>query len=1277
MNKCKTHTAVFILSVVFFCVLVSGSVLASQGSTEIHDWYDLDEVRDDLDADYVLMSDLDESTAGYSELVETDYGWEPLGKQGNPFTGTLDGQGYEIQDLVLARGGENYVGLFGYIGSGGAVENLVLSDVSVEGGDSVGGLVGHAEGADLEKVGVTGSVGGDFQVGGLVGFLGSGSVLGSSYSDVTIESVDERVGGLVGFFGSMSEIRNSYFSGDIKYGGDLSGGIAGYASSSSGTIHKTYSIGSVPSASTVGGLVGRSYALVQDSINVYEKTGNHDIVGDNRGSVESSYSKTVDESGDFITFDQLGWDIEKLLDSSKDLNDGFPFLSWQQGGEYTWKVFDPTLTVEIVEPDGGEVIEPGTGEFERDYGDEVPLKAEPDQGNYFVHWLSHDDPWAEIENITSKDTVLHMERYYTIEPIFSSYRQLTVHSQEGGDVVEPGTGVFEYRRGENVELLVEPHEYYRFGGWTGDKESKEKNTSFYIYEDMELWAHFLEESEFEVEIVSPETGDVYGQGGPVYIEYTLTNVGEITGSQDIALEIKDSSDEVVHEDNEMVELDQGEQYEGSFSWIADDSERSPYKLELSASDDEDSVSIETVDKFTLEISVHGDGETIPSEGVHDYKYDEVVTIETISGDSTFSHWSGDYPTGERRIDEISFEMDKDRELMAYFEDVNEEVDYSLTIDIDGEGETDPHPGEHTYNEGEFVPVEAHPDDGWYLSEWDGNYLNHYSETDAEITVGMEDDVTLTAGFEEIPEYYELTVDTEGEGDVDIDPDRDEYEEGKNVTLNATPDDGWEFVEWKGDKESNVSAINLTMDDDIYLKSVFEELEFYKLDVGTFGEGQVDIEPDRDEYEEGKNVTLNATPDDGWEFGSWEGCVVSSATEINVTMNESKSIDALFLEKPPYDLDINISGEGEVLVTPDRDEYESDEEVDLTAVPESEWKFIDWSGDREETEKEITLVMNSSKSLEANFREEDWDYPEISVDENIDLGLYPGDSEEVPLDIENTDDSELSIAVGIEDLEDFIEVDQESFDLEPGDVKTVYLTFDVQEGTDPGDHDGSAVIDVDDIEGHTEVSIQFEVLEDTADALVDMEPGEDILNLEPSLPKTEFEEGETVTININLENKHEESIEIFFEASIFTEEGDYIDGFFEQMDLQGFDVVSHEIDDLGAGTYVLEASLEPEQEGLVDSAETSTTFVVKGGGLGILWILIVVVMVLAATGVYFAVKEDLIPLPVDIFSGESVPPRVENLIEMHLERGYSREQIRDILIDSSEDPEWVDKYFERS
>ncbi|MFW5953647.1 MAG: GLUG motif-containing protein [Candidatus Natronoplasma sp.] len=167
---------------------------------EIEDWHDLDEVRDDLNGDYILMNDLDEDTDGYDELVDTEDGWEPIGDSDDEkdveFNGTFDGDGYEIRDLYIDRSDEDSLGLFGW--SEGRLVNISLVNTNVSGDSYVGGLVGvndegtFAEGT-VENSYATGNVRGKEQVGGLVGY--NFGTVENSFWDIETSGIEDSDGG--------------------------------------------------------------------------------------------------------------------------------------------------------------------------------------------------------------------------------------------------------------------------------------------------------------------------------------------------------------------------------------------------------------------------------------------------------------------------------------------------------------------------------------------------------------------------------------------------------------------------------------------------------------------------------------------------------------------------------------------------------------------------------------------------------------------------------------------------------------------------------------------------------------------------------------------------------------------------------------------------------------------------------------------------------------------------------------------------------------------------
>ena len=311
---------------------------------EIRDWYDLHAIRNDLGGDYILMNDLDSTTAGYTELASETAndgkGWEPIGtpdeNSDEQFIGSFNGQGYEIRDLFINRPDENYVGIFThiswirYIDNVGVVENVGVVNADVTGSAQVGSLVGHNEGF-VDNSYSTGSVTGDSRVGGLVGW--NQATLSNSYSSCRVTG-DSAVGGLVGDnWYDRGILSNSYSTGSVT-GSTQVGGLVGV--NFYGKVTNSYSTGAVTGSTQVGGLVGHNKATVSNSF--------WDRLTSTMEESDGGTEKTTTEMMDIATFTDTEtkgldqpWNITAVAPG--EINDAYtwnivagqtyPFLSWQ------------------------------------------------------------------------------------------------------------------------------------------------------------------------------------------------------------------------------------------------------------------------------------------------------------------------------------------------------------------------------------------------------------------------------------------------------------------------------------------------------------------------------------------------------------------------------------------------------------------------------------------------------------------------------------------------------------------------------------------------------------------------------------------------------------------------------------------------------------------------------------------------------------------------------------------------------------------------------------
>lgn len=146
--------------------------------------------------------------------------------------------------------------------------------------------------------------------------------------------------------------------------------------------------------------------------------------------------------------------------------------------------------------------------------------------------------------------------------------------------------------------------------------------------------------------------------------------------------------------------------------------------------------------------------------------------------------------------------------------------------------------------------------------------------------------------------------------------------------------------------------------------------YYDLSTQVNGSGMVS--PSGGTYLENSQVTLTATPDPGWIFDGWSGDASGSQTSVTITMDSDKSVTAAFVEDdvPPSEYTLTVSTSGQGSVNPDGGTYLAGEQVTLTATPAAGWIFDGWSGDASGTASSITLVMDSDKTVQALFTEDD-------------------------------------------------------------------------------------------------------------------------------------------------------------------------------------------------------------------------------------------------------------------------------------------------------------------
>jgi len=117
-----------------------------------------------------------------------------------------------------------------------------------------------------------------------------------------------------------------------------------------------------------------------------------------------------------------------------------------------------------------------------------------------------------------------------------------------------------------------------------------------------------------------------------------------------------------------------------------------------------------------------------------------------------------------------------------------------------------------------------------------------------------------------------------------------FASGTQVSITATPNSGYSFSGWSNGSTAN--PLNITLNSNTTVTANFEVIvNSYTLTL-TAGEGGT--VSGGGEYEEGTEVTITATPAEGYEFTGWNGSDSTSST-ISIILTSNTTIEALFSE----------------------------------------------------------------------------------------------------------------------------------------------------------------------------------------------------------------------------------------------------------------------------------------------------------------------------------------------------------------------------------------------
>ncbi len=152
------------------------------------------------------------------------------------------------------------------------------------------------------------------------------------------------------------------------------------------------------------------------------------------------------------------------------------------------------------------------------------------------------------------------------------------------------------------------------------------------------------------------------------------------------------------------------------------------------------------------------------------------------------------------------------------------------------------------------------------------------------------------------------------------------------------------------------------------------------DTPSFGNINVEPADPTNTYEKDTTVTITAIVSPGHKFDYWHGDATGSTKQINVKMDSDKTISAIF-SKVSFEVNVDAipTDGGSVSISPYVSKHEYGSKVTITAKPSLDYAFKDWSGDAAGSQNPLTITVDGTETIIANF---------VNTSYNYTISVYP-------------------------------------------------------------------------------------------------------------------------------------------------------------------------------------------------------------------------------------------------------------------------------------------------
>ncbi len=941
---------------------------------------------------FIMTADIDasETTNWYG-----GEGFKPI----NLLASSFDGKGHTIFNLFINRPNENNVGLFGKILEGGyfnPIQNINIIDCKINGNSSVGGVAGCVY-TVIRQCYVSGEINGVNDIGGIGGngYYASSHMICCYFKGDLLGS--ENIGGIVGI--GMCDHCGS----DINIEGRKNlGGLIGCFI---GGDHESWSKGTIIGKENLGGIAGSSYvgSRFDSSVNRFRGYFSEVMIhGEQKcGGILGTYLSNYGYS-DMVL--QCYYDA-----STPQTNIYGVALTPEQLAKKIYYDFDFTRTWDFNEDFQRPRLK--CMKYVKASAEKGTVTVYPEKDVYFTNdfielsaapWPGHEFKYFKInENIiTNNNCSYPVTENLSIEAFFEPNENYDIDFDITGDGrVEMSPYKESYYWGDTVTISAYPEIGYQF--------------SNYQIDDL-----VITNSVYEYVVTGDKTINVTFNP----IDYKVTK--EVVGLGTITLDPQ--KDFYNRGDVVDITATNGEGYHFSFL-VVDGVTNYTETVQLVVSGNHSVKAYFSIDLFSVNVAKSYGGNVSVSPELEAYPYDTYVTVTaTPNSGYEFKGYTGTYTNSDLII---TFNIRENVSLRATFTsfnykvtladsdygritvspykdsyDYNEQItltaipnegykfrklicngtgfeDSSVTLavveDITAEAEFMPEsyyvgvndstggsleilPRKDAYDYNEVITLTATPSAGYELKRV---YNDTFSSTNLVSQYTVKGTTSFTAEF--IQRNYRCIVTPSNGGSVTVTPSQGVYHYGDVITITAIPETGYAFKQYSGSISDSNKVCVVTIQDHLNITAEFE-LASYTVTLNGSSGGSLSISPVKDKYKYNEEITLTATPSEGYELKRVYNDTYSSTNLVSkYTVKGDTWLTPEFVQRE-YRCIVNTSEGGTVSVTPSKTTYHYGDVITLTAVPETGYAFKEYSGSVTGKDKVCVVTVKEHLNINAEF-----------------------------------------------------------------------------------------------------------------------------------------------------------------------------------------------------------------------------------------------------------------------------------------------------------------------